>query len=213
LNLVNYWLERYPASHENHELWKVSAQPLDTVKDAVQLFVEYVQEVNTRDRIGLAVYNSSTGDGLLEVPLTHELDQVVNVTHARQAGHYHGMTNIGGGLEVAINELDQNGRDGAFKMIVLLTDGGANWTNGAHDQGAATSHAISEAIRAQELKQKVMTISLGLGADTTLMQQVADIADGVHFNVPGGATVSQTRDALIQAFREIARKRPVTLVE
>jgi hypothetical protein len=58
-----------------------------------------------------------------------------------------------------------------------------------------------------------MTISLGLGADITLMQQVADIADGIHFNVPGGATVQQTRDALIDAFREIARKRPVTLVE
>ena len=45
------------------------------------------------------------------------------------------------------------------------------------------------------------------------MQQFADIADGIHFNVPGGATVQQTRDALIDAFREIARKRPVTLVE
>jgi hypothetical protein len=213
LNLLNYWLDRYPAYNQTSDLWKVSAQPLATVKDAVELFVDYVREVNTRDRIGLAVYNSATGDGSVEVPLTYDLDQIINVTRERQAGHYHSMTNIGGGLESAIDELHQNGRDGAFKMVVLLTDGVANWSDGVHDTGAANSHAVSQAIRAHELKQKVMTISLGLGADTTLMQQVADIAEGIHFNVPGGATVDQTRDALIDAFREIARKRPVTLVE
>jgi hypothetical protein len=213
MNLINYWLEQQPAYNQTPDLWKVSAQPLATVKDAVDLFVDYVREVNTRDRIGLAVYNSATGEGSVEVPLGLDLDQVVNVARARQAGHYHSMTNIGGGLSVATDELHQNGRDGAFKMVIVLTDGVANWANGVHDTATASSYAITEATRAHDLKYKVMTISLGLGADTTLMQQVADIADGLHFNVPGGTTVQQTRDALIDAFREIARKRPVTIVE
>lgn len=213
INLVNYWLERQPAHSQTPDLKYVSAQPLATVKDAVALFVDYVREINTRDRIGLAVFNSSTGEGSVEVPLSYDLDLAVQAAQLRQAGHYHSSTNIGGGLESAVDELMQNGRDGAFKMIILLADGGANFYNGASDPVGATNFAISEAQRAYAQKYKVMTISLGLGADLSLMQEIADLADGLHFNVPGGRTVNETRDDLIDAFREIARKRPVMLVE
>jgi hypothetical protein len=213
MNLVNYWLERQPAHHQTPDLNAVSAQPLATVKDAVSLFVDYVQEVYTHDRVGLAVFNSATGEGSVEVPLSFDLDQAVTAAAERQAGHYHVSTNIGGGLHSAIDELAQNGREGAFKMIVLLADGGANFVGGAHDTVAARDYVISEATRAYGLKLKVMTISLGLGADTALMQNVADIGDGLHFNVPGGGTVEEMRDDLIDAFREIARNRPVMLVE
>jgi hypothetical protein len=163
--------------------------------------------------MGLAVYNSSTGEGTVDVPLGYDLDQVVSVARARQAGHYHSATNIGGGMAAASDELLQNGRDGAFKMVVLLADGGANWINGTSDPAAARDYAIAEATRAYQLKYKVMTISLGLGADTSLMQQVADLADGIHYNVPGGTSIESTRDGLIDAFREIARKRPTMLVQ
>ncbi len=213
LNLVNYWLERQPAHDQTPALNMVTAQPLATVKDAIDLFVDYVREVNTRDRVGLAVYNSASGGGSLEVSLTFDLDQAVTAAQGKQAGHYHSMTNIGGGLGVANDQLQQAGRDGAFKMIVLLTDGGANYVDGTNDPAGASSYAIAEATRSSALKYKVMTITLGAGADTSLMQQIADIADGVHFNVPGGGTVNETRDGLINAFREIARKRPVMLVE
>ncbi len=213
LNLVNYWLERQPASHQTPDLWKGSAQPLATVKDAVTLFTDYVQEVNTKDRIGLVVYNSSSGEGTVEVPLTFDLDQAPAVARQRQAGHYHSATNVGGGLAAASNELLEHGRDGAFKMIVLLTDGAANYAFGATDPAAACDYTLAEAARAYQLKYKVMTISLGLGADTTLMQQVANMADGIHFSVPGGQTIAETEAGLVEAFREIARKRPVMLVE
>lgn len=82
LSLVNYWLERQPSHSQTPDLWKVSAQPLATVKDAVALFADYVREVNTRDRIGLVVYNSSTGEGTVEVPLSFDLDQAVTVAAA-----------------------------------------------------------------------------------------------------------------------------------
>ncbi len=213
MNLVNYWLERQPAHSQTPDLHLVTAQPLATVKDAVSLFVDYVREINTRDRVGLAVFNSATGDGVVEVPLSFDLDQAVAAAQAKQAGHYHNMTNIGGGLGAAVDELTQNGRDGAFKMIVVLADGGANFYAGTNDPVAASDFARSEAARAYQLKQKVMTISLGLGADTSLMQQLADASEGVHFNVPGGRTVEEMRLDLLCAFREIARKRPVMLVQ
>ena len=98
-------------------------------------------------------------------------------------------------------------------MIVLLTDGAANYANGISDPVVAREYTLAQATRAYDLKFKVMTISLGLGADWSLMQEVADIADGIHFNVPGGQTMAETQNALLEAFREISRKRPVILVE
>jgi Mg-chelatase subunit ChlD len=177
------------------------------------MFIDHVRDINIKDRVGLAIYNSATGEGAVEVPLTDDLDQVVNVAWARQAGHYHGSTNIGGGMSVAEDELQQHGREGTFKMVIVLTDGVANWCGGTHDPVAARDHAISQATRAHDLKYKVMTISLGLGADITLMQELADIGDGVHFNVPGGQSVEEMSTDLMEAFAEIARKRPVMLVE
>ena len=48
-------------------------------------------------------------------------------------------------------ELEQNGRYGAFKMIVLMTDGQANWHNGGYDTTAARNHVLSEANAAKAL--------------------------------------------------------------
>jgi hypothetical protein len=62
-------------------------------------------------------------------------------------------------------------------------------------------------------KYKVMTISLGIEADTATMQSVADITDGKHFNVPGGANHQAMHDQLYDAFEEIAKARPLVLVK
>ena len=56
-------------------------------------------------------------------------------------------------------------------------------------------------------------ISLGAGADTGLMQQVADITAGVHFNIPGSSSISEYEDQLKDVFREIADHRPLELVQ
>ncbi len=52
-----------------------------------------------------------------------------------------------------------------------------------------------------------MTISLGLNADTTLMQQIADITGGKHFNVPGGGTIDECERTEGSVHREIAADR------
>jgi len=53
---------------------------------------------------------------------------------------------------------------------------------------------------------------LGAGADTGMMQEVADITDGRHFNVPGGEDVQEYHDGLLGVFREIADDRPLKIV-
>lgn len=98
-------------------------------------------------------------------------------------------------------------------MIVLMTDGRANWHDGHYDMSAAEDHVISEAYASADQRLPVVTISLGGGADKQLMQQVADITNSRHFNIPGGQSVGDYRDELIQVFREIADDRPLKLVK
>jgi len=214
LNLMNYWLDSKPSNYQTEDLWKVSAQPCKAVKNAVHVFMEYIQEVDTNDRVGLAIYNySGDGDGHLECPLTSDFDAITDLSDHRQAGHYHSYTNIGGGMTVARQELEQNGRTGAFKMIVLMTDGLPNWVNGGYNQSGATNYVLDEADLAADRRYPIFTISLGANADTALMQEVADRTDTTHFNVPGGATMDDYDDDLKEAFREIADERPLKIVK
>ncbi len=212
-NLISYWLDRRPAYSQTPDLWKVSAQPVGAVKDSVAVFMDYIRAVDTNDRLALVVYNGPDGDALVETPLTHDLDLVATLAARRQAGHYHSYTNIGAGMEAAREELQQNARLGAFKMIVLMTDGNANWHNGTYDTTAARNHVLAEAAAASSINIPIVTISLGAGADVSLMNDVASMTESRTFNVPGGQSVSEYRDGLYQVFREIADHRPLKLVQ
>ncbi len=212
LTLINYWLERRPQHNQTPDLWKVSAQPITSVKDSVDTFFDYLEAVNTDDRVGLAVYNAQDGEGQLETGLTADYELVKAKSNSFQAGHYHTYTNIGAGLKKSREELDANARAGSFRMIVLLTDGKANWVGGGYDIAAARQFVLDEAQLAADRGYKVMTISLGSGADTELMAQVADITGGKHFNVPGGQSVADYREDLLDVFEDIANRRPLQMV-
>ena len=212
LTLINYWLYRKPLRSQTPDLWKASCQPIDSVKDAVDVFLDFMEQNTTQDRVGLAVYNSAAGVGEMEIALTSNFSAVRAATRTKQAGHDHGWTNIGGGLEAGRQHLQNNGRPSTFKMIVLLTDGVTNWNSWGYGPAASRAKVRSEAQKCKDLGYPVFTISLGAGADKNLMQEVADTTDGKHFNIPGGMTVAQYRNQLMQAFQEIAAHRPLKIV-
>lgn len=210
LTLVNYWLERRPMYSETPTLWQTSEQPITAVKDSVTVFLAYLQEVDTDDRLGLSVYTSASDTAKLEAGLTNNFQQVEDISRERQAGHYDRMTNIGAGIQTSRIELEDNSRPGAFKMIVLMTDGIANLPG---DSAAARSFALQQAQLCADKNYPIVTVSLGSGADTALMDQIAAITNGVHFNIPGGQSVSQYEQDLKDVFREIASDRPLQLVK
>jgi len=212
LTLINYWLERHPSDSATPPLDGVSAQPITAVKDAVEVFMDYIQAVDTDDRIALAIYNAPNGEGKVELGLTDDFEAIVQKAAAAQAGHYHDYTNIAGGLKSARQELDAKGRPNAVKIVVLMTDGNANWANGGYSTSSANQNLLQEAAAAAASGYKVITISLGANADTSIMQQVADITGGTHFNVPGGQAVAAYSDALKDVFHDIARDRPLKIV-
>ena len=210
LNWVNYLLQRKPKANQTPDLWMTSEQPITAVKDAVSVFLAYLQEAETDDRVGLSVYTHTSGGGYLESGLTSDMQLIETISRQRQAGHYDYYTNIGGGMQVAREELEQNARPGAFKLMVLMTDGIANRPS---NTSTAQQFALDEADLAADAGIPIVTISLGASADTALMQEIADRTGGVHFNIPGGQSVAEYEEDLKDVFRQVADDRPLKLVQ
>jgi Flp pilus assembly protein TadG len=213
MSLVSYWLEKYPSSSDVPDLWKCRAEPTYALKDSMNVFMDFIGSVDTQDKVGLVIYNAPDGNGILESPLTSDLESISNIVNHRQAGHYHDYTNIGAGMQKGREHLEANGRPNSAKMIVLMTDGLANWNNGSYNLSAAAAHIQNETALSAAAEFKIFTLSVGSGADTATMQAVADGTEGKHFNIPGGANYQTMHDQLRAAFKEIADARPFLIVK
>jgi len=213
LTLMDYWQTNKGPILESYnmtpDLWRTREQPVTAVKDAVTIFLAFLRQVETDDRVALVAYTSADGTAVLEVPLTTDFALIETTSRHRQAGHYHDMTNMAAGIEKARNELVARGRPGSLRMVVLLSDGVANYPSSS----TAKQRAIDQAYLAAEDHLPIVTVSLGAQADTRIMQQIADITGGIHFNIPGGDDVSDYEDALLTAFALIAGQRPLKLVD
>ena len=210
LTLVNYWLEQKPMHSQTPDLWKGSEQPVTAVKDALKVYLAYLQEVDCDDRVALVIYTHPTGGAILETQLTEDFQLVEDLVRQRQAGHYDNYTNIAAGLQKGREELVNHARPGAFKMIVLMTDGIANRPT---DEATAKQRVLEETSACADRHYPVITVSLGAAADTALMQTVADMTGGIHFNIPGGGSVADYEEDLKDVFRQIAAHRPLKLVK
>lgn len=206
--LINYWNESRPRYSQTPGLAVCSTQPLTAAKNASDVLCDYITDVEADDRVGLTIYTHTNSDGaILESGLTHSVASIKPLYRNRQAAHYDNMTNIGGGLKVAREELENNGRQDAYRVIVLITDGVANRPSGNPEQWA-----IQQANNCKAAKVKIMAIALGLGADVDLMEELATITGGRHFVVPGGGTIAEYEAQLMQVFQEIAADRPLKLL-
>ena len=105
---------------------------------------------------------------------------------------------------------ERNGRSSAGKLMVLMTDGQANLPQ---NEKTAKRRALEEAHAAAAARIPIVTISLGAGADTDLMQQIADITKGVYFEIPGGQPVADYEEQLKDVFRRVASDRKLALVQ
>lgn len=214
MNLVEWWMNNYPENYKIPDLWKCRAEPMYALKDATDVFMDFIASVDTNDRVGLVVYNGpGNGAAKLEHTFTHDLDLIANSVNTKQAGHYHQYTGIGSGMKLGRQTIESDARPYSYRMMVLMTDGLANWTNGSYNQSAAATEISNETALCSAAKIKVMTISLGVDADTSTMQAVADGTEGQHFNVPGGSDYVIMHQQLYDAFEAIARARPLKLVK
>lgn len=133
----------------------------------------------------------------------------------------------------ADNDPDDEGhiRYGARPTMIIMTDGQTNqgpsnwslpsdfkwsdWTDydgdGAADYSTSNSkkqYAFWQATEAIRRGVTVHTMSVGAGADRNLMRAIAFAGEGVWMDVPGGSSVSDMEDQIMDAFRQIAAKVP-----
>lgn len=209
LNWMNYLFDIRPEYADTPVLWKTSSYPAEALKSGVDTFTSFLTQYAAEDRVGLAVYSTSTG-AKLEYGMTNDISKLSTTTRQRQPGHYDPYTNIYAGMKLAREELVSNARPKAFRLMVVMTDGLANRPT---NTTTAKDLVRQEAQLAKDNKIMVLTISLGFKADPTLMQEVADIADGIHYNVPGGATTAAYTDGMNEAFRQIGASRPLRLIK
>jgi Flp pilus assembly protein TadG len=205
---VNYLQDIHGSYAETPDLWKTREMPTAILKDGVASFVNYLTAAQSNDRAGLSIYSTSSG-AILEQGLTTNIGAVNTITQQRQAGHYNPYTNIGMGMQVARLELQNNSRPGAYRLMVVMTDGVVNMPTSA---SVGQALVLSEATAAANAKIKILTISMGVMADVSLMQQVADATGGINFVVPGGADYATYQQQLLTTFETIAASRPLKLI-
>lgn len=208
---LDYVLAFHCSANDSPGLWKVSAQPVTALKDSVDVFLNYLEANSTDDRVSFSLYTYSDGTAKIEQALTKEYDLVADSVRKRQAGHYIGATNISAGMTKGRQDLEDNGRVGAKKMLLLMTDGVVNMPTG--NTTADKALVLKEAQLCADARIPIVTISLGAYADTALMQQVADITGGAAFVIKGGQPISQVEKQLEEVFSEVAADRPLQLVQ
>lgn len=207
-----HYLQYYrPSYADTPVLWKTSEQPVTCLKDGVDLFMDELMATSASDNVGLSIYtHTNTTGAILEHGLSSNLSQIKTTTRQRQAGHYLGGTNISAGMKVARQELTNNSRARALKWMVLMTDGEANLPYSA---SYAKQCVHDEAKLAKDAGIKILTISVGLGADVGLMQSVASMTGGEYFQVRGDQSIEDVKADLLAVFRKIAANRPLKLLK
>ena len=159
LTWVNYLLYARGGNDDTPKLKNCSVQPVTALKDAVDVFLSFLSENDTDDRVALAIYTYSDGTAFLESGLTKTYSTISNICRSRQAGHYIGGTNISAGMTKARLEVQNNARPGAQKMLVVMTDGVVNLPTGNTSNDKAK--VIAEANLCAAAKIPIVTIALG----------------------------------------------------
>jgi Flp pilus assembly protein TadG len=207
---INYLLESRPEHHNTPELADTPTQPMQAVKDATGFLTSLITQLQTDDKLSLEIYGTTARH---EVDLTYSYSDVFDRLNAMQAGHYDTWTNMGGGLERAIEELDARGRSTSRKMIILLTDGYANVNRqgGAGDYAGGRNYALEVAQEAADLGIVIFAVSVGTNCDQSLMDQIADIGHGEHFHAEG--SIEEYSAQLAEYFQILGGRRPIELIE
>ena len=122
-------------------------------------------------------------------------------------------------------------RYGARPTLIVMTDGvtnqapsgwsmpaGFNWKdwtdydgNGVADYTTTDinkKYAFYEATEAIKRGCTIHTVGVGADADTALLKAIAFAGKGIFIDVPGGSTIAEMKQQMLDAFSQIAAKVP-----
>ena len=152
--LMNYLISEKKYNSQSEDLWRAPVYPHQAMKTGMTMLATFLNNLGYGDHLGLVTYASTSrietgidddgADTHIDLGDEHLTDSVMNIDtiqSQKQAGHYGNQaTGIGYGLEDAKDLLDDQGRYGAIKAILLITDGQSNqypsgWGTGSLPSG------------------------------------------------------------------------------
>jgi Mg-chelatase subunit ChlD len=186
---------------------------IDELKGATNAFMDELGNADAEDQVGFTYYSTTAALGS---PLDRRLKNVQSVVNNRLKAE--GWTNIADGMRLALDEFSAHRRSQAVPLMIVLTDGAANLNQPGnwYDTYEAKRRVIEQANIARQRKIPVFTIaldSLNVEVDVQLMAQVAQITGSESYHIIAGDGVSKKSTQLHEAFRRIARNRPLRIVD
>lgn len=163
------------------------ANKLVQAKNAAKNFIDVVAKQSESAQIGLVTFST---DSSLASSLTTDYNSVKSKINALTAN---GNTCQECGIREANKEIATHGRPGVKKVIVMLTDGQANWIVGGSKQvDASVGEAKAlEAVKSGYSTSKTVFFTIGLGEQSgqgdgrffspNYMRQVAELTGGKFY--------------------------------
>ncbi len=242
--LCQYLMNSRPANFQSEDLWRTPHYPFHALKQGMDTFCDFMTDLNYGDHIGLVDYANAaqieTGLNDHGVSVTVDLEghnltsaysKINTIQQHKQTNHYTGNTAMGDGILKARDLINAEGRYGARKQILLMTDGLANvapsgfslpgswdWNalcdydgDGFADYTTASissQYALYQAYLAGENDVVIHTLCIGVSADVNLMKAIAHISGGRDIVVSAAASNSATEAQLREAFGVLAGQLP-----
>jgi len=217
---IDYLQEMEEGTSSSPGLNGAPTQPMGAVADAVQACLNIIDELEGDDLVGLASYGT-VGYGPQEKPnhmswLVDDVSVLRDRVSVLQAGMWSSNTNVAQGIDRGVEVLFDSpaARPNAAKVMVLLTDGIANQTRGnptSSNQTRAAQDARQAALDARARGVRIHTVSVGVNAQTELMDDIAQIGGGEHNHAEG--SIDQYEQELRRIFEDLGSKRQVVLIE
>lgn len=236
--LVNYLLKNKYQYNQCNDLWRTSHYPFHSCKQGALLFCNFLEGLGFGDEVGAVSFDVNARreeildyDGynidLSANPVSNDFESVRQIVRHRQAAHYSGNTNIGGGIYQGRLMLDASKRAGTRPTLLILTDGSptaqdSGWSfpndwdwdtlfdydgDGTRDYYTSNNNARYGLMRAKEAVDAgytIHTMTVGLGADPSYMEAIAHLGGGITITVPGDQTVAEMEEDILVAFQKIA---------
>ena len=225
---VNYLLEKRSRNAYTPELVNTPEEPLFSVKNSVQTMINEIVALETQDHVSLETFGQyGTHRVDLTIPdaeqsLASALQEIPDAMFGFQAGHDTAYTNIGGGMDRALEELESDrARTAAAKVIIMLTDGKPNVNEFNNIVGNNNAEALAWAEdRAATAKERSITVyTIGVGGDVNaeLITALATSPEHYYFadNAPDPNNGGQPQyiTQLKAIFQILGGKRPVRLIQ
>ncbi len=174
--------------------------PLQDAKKAATTFVDMMDLSPDRDRVGVVSFETGAH-------LDHALSRNGASVKAAIAGLWDtGFTNIGDGIKLANQELTQNGRPGAKRVAILLTDGVPNrpYSMGSSfsETDAAYARGFAQQGRADGIT--LYTVGLGSGVSHYFLDDRQAVSHTDHPGDPAGHPYNQDGLAFVGGGRYYA---------